>query len=82
MLLLTACYEAALEELKGVRDFAPRESSVHFLMGKIYKQLGNIDKAMMHFTTALDLDPKGSNPIKLAIDKLDKYDGDEDVDEL
>lgn len=77
-----SCYEAALEELKAVRDFAPSESSVHFLMGKIYKQLGNIEKAMMHFTTALDLDPKGSNPIKLAIDKLDQYDGDEDVDEL
>ena len=36
---------------------------------------------MIHFTTALDLDPKDSNMIKLSIDKLDSSDVDED-DEL
>uniref|UniRef100_A0A7S2RLV0 Uncharacterized protein n=1 Tax=Mucochytrium quahogii TaxID=96639 RepID=A0A7S2RLV0_9STRA len=74
------CYEAALEELEAVRNFAPRESSVHFLMGKICKQLDKKDEAMLHFTTALDLDPKDSNLIKLAIDKLDTPDMDETDD--
>ena len=46
------CYEAALEELQSVRDYAPREASVYFIMGKIYKLLGRRDEAMSHFTTA------------------------------
>lgn len=75
---------------------------MHFLMGKICKQLGTLsfilffrsrmsveifinigrrDEAMIHFTTALDLDPKDSNMIKLSIDKLDSSDVDEN-DEL
>jgi len=76
------CYEAALDELQSVRDSAPREASVHFLMGKICKQIGQREQAMIHFTTALDLDPKDANMIKLSIDKLDNSDIDDDDDEL
>jgi anaphase-promoting complex subunit 3 len=59
-----------LEVLNDVKDFAPREASVHFLMGKIYKKLGNVNEAMRHFTTTLDLNPKDKNVVKAAIDKL------------
>jgi anaphase-promoting complex subunit 3 len=63
-----------------VRNYAPREASVHFLIGKICKQLGRKSDAMLHLTTALDLDPKDSNMIKSAIDKLDVPDIDEEDD--
>eukprot|EP00047_Mylnosiga_fluctuans_P018565 m.72423 g.72423 ORF g.72423 m.72423 type:complete len:236 (-) comp7679_c0_seq6:166-873(-) len=50
----------ALAVLQRLRQIAPRESSVYFLMGKIYKKLGQSDKAAMHFAWAMDLDPRGS----------------------
>ncbi|KAJ1461799.1 hypothetical protein M885DRAFT_506926 [Pelagophyceae sp. CCMP2097] len=67
-------YEEALEELQAVADHAPREASVHFLLGKVCKKLGRLDAAMMHFTYALDLDPKDNNLIKSAIDRLEDVD--------
>jgi anaphase-promoting complex subunit 3 len=63
--------EAALEELKAVRDRAPREASVHMLMGQLYERLKDKDNAMIHYTTALDLKPQeGGNIVKSAIDRL------------
>lgn len=69
----------ALQELEYVRDSAPREPSVYFAMGKICKTLGWIEEALRNFITALDLDPKDSNLIKAAMDRLDDPDIDEDV---
>ena len=71
--------EDALEQFTAVRDFVPREASVHFKMGQVCKQLGRIDDAMKHFTTALDLDPKDSNLIKAALDKLHEIDDHDDT---
>ena len=71
-------YEDALAELRAVSDHAPREASVHFLMGKVCKKLGRLDNAMMHFTFALDLEPKDNNLIKSAIDRLEEPDVSED----
>ena len=53
-------YSEALEELRCVNDYAPREASVNFLMGKISKQMGDIDSALAYFNSALDLDTKDS----------------------
>lgn len=63
-------YQEALELLEQVRDFAPREASVHFLMGKVCKRLHRVNDAILHFTTTLDLNPKDKNVVKSAIDKL------------
>ena len=63
--------EEALQQLRIVRDYVPRESSVRFLMGKVCKQLNRTDEAMRHFLTALDLNPKDANQIKAQLDKLD-----------
>mmetsp|Transcript_4931 Transcript_4931/g.5923 ORF Transcript_4931/g.5923 Transcript_4931/m.5923 type:complete len:283 (-) Transcript_4931:372-1220(-) len=71
--------EEALEELKVVRDAAPREASVHFAMGRVLKRVGRPEQAMKCFLTALDLDPKENNLIKAAMDKLDEPDIDEEV---
>ena len=71
--------EEALEQFTAVRDFVPGEASVHIKMGEVCKQLGKIDEAMKHFTTALDLDPKDSNLIKAALDKLNEMDDHDDT---
>ena len=63
-------YDEALDELEALKCFAPKESSVYFLMGQIYKRTGDVLKSMSHLNVALDLDPKGGNFIKAALDKL------------
>ena len=45
----------ALEELEELKQIVPKESVVFYLIGKIHKQLGNIDLALMHFSWATDL---------------------------
>jgi anaphase-promoting complex subunit 3 len=56
--------------LEALREFAPKEAPVYFLMGKIYKKLKQLDKALFFLTTALDLDAKNANYIKSVIEKL------------
>lgn len=65
-------YEDALKELEYLNEVAPRESSVFFLMGRIYKRLNMPEQAMHHFCIALDLKPSTAdvNLIKSAIEKL------------
>ena len=50
--------EKALVELRVLKDMAPDEANVHFLLGKVYKQLRQKGSAIRHFTLALNLDPK------------------------
>ncbi len=50
-----------LENLKRGRKWFDR---------KIYKKLGDINKALQFFTKALDLDPKDTNMVKSLIDKI------------
>ncbi|RMZ84625.1 hypothetical protein DV737_g1192, partial [Chaetothyriales sp. CBS 132003] len=55
----------ALEELTILRDMAPEEANVWFLMGRLYKATRQKGEAVRAFTMALNLDPKsmtyGSN---------------------
>uniref|UniRef100_A0A8P4K5I3 Cell division cycle protein 27 homolog n=1 Tax=Dicentrarchus labrax TaxID=13489 RepID=A0A8P4K5I3_DICLA len=63
-------YKAALQELEELKQIVPKESLVYFLIGKVYKKLGQTHLALMNFSWAMDLDPKGANnQIKEAIDK-------------
>lgn len=62
----------ALKELEELKQLAPKEASLYFLMGRIYKKLGQADKAMIHFTWAMNLDPRGSNNL-LANDQMESY---------
>jgi len=39
----------------------PKEAPIHILIGKIYKKLGDVTKALQFFNKALDLDPKDTN---------------------
>jgi len=50
--------EAAQKELEILKNLAPDEATVHFLLGKLYKSLGDNGSAIRHYTIALNLDPK------------------------
>lgn len=54
-------HQLALQELEELKQIVPKESAVYYLIGKINKKLGNVDSALMHFSWASDLDPKGAN---------------------
>ncbi|KAI0228359.1 cell division cycle 27 [Lamellibrachia satsuma] len=70
-------HKEALKELEELKEIVPKESLVYFLIGKVHKKLGNTHLALMNFSWAMDLDPKGANnQIKEAIDK--RYVNDED----
>lgn len=61
--------DKALEELEKLKDLVPKESLVYYLLGKVHNKLGNSHLALMHFSWATDLDPKGtSGHIKEAFD--------------
>ncbi len=51
-------YDQALAELEVLKDIAPDEANVHFLLGRVYKVLRQKGEALKYFTTALNLDPK------------------------
>merc|ERR1719228_1317024 len=62
-------YQEALDELLELKQIVPKESPVYFLIGKVHNKLGNTHLALMHFSWAMDLDPKGANSqIKDALD--------------
>uniref|UniRef100_A0A6N2KM46 Uncharacterized protein n=1 Tax=Salix viminalis TaxID=40686 RepID=A0A6N2KM46_SALVM len=72
ILMSLESFDEALEVLEELREYAPRESSVYALMGKIYKRRNMHEKAMLHFGLALDLKPSATDvaTIKAAIEKL------------
>lgn len=53
--------DEALEVLEELKEYAPRESSIHALMGTIYKRQNMHEKAMLHFGLALDLKPSATD---------------------
>lgn len=51
----------AQKELLVLKDLAPDDARVHFLLGKLYKAQNDKSQAVRHFTQALSLDPKVSH---------------------
>lgn len=51
----------AQKELLVLKDLAPDDARVHFLLGKLYKAQNDKSQAVRHFTQALSLDPKVSD---------------------
>ncbi|KAL1875915.1 hypothetical protein VTK73DRAFT_9770 [Phialemonium thermophilum] len=73
-LLAIGQLQAAQRELMILKDLAPDEPRVHFLLGKLSKTLRDKKSAVRHFTIALSLDPKASQQIKEAIEGLEEDD--------
>ncbi|KAF4992865.1 hypothetical protein FDECE_13595 [Fusarium decemcellulare] len=70
-LLAVGQLEAAQKELMILKDLAPDEATVHFLLGKLYRSMGEKQLSVRHFTIALALDPKASQQIKEAIESFE-----------
>lgn len=67
----------------AVQEKAPKEASVYFQIGKIFRKLAKTDKALLYFSTALDLKPSTTDVgmIKSAIEKL-RISNDSDEEEM
>ncbi|MCJ1312818.1 anaphase-promoting complex subunit cdc27 [Agyrium rufum] len=63
--------DLALAELWVLKDLAPDEANVHFLLGKVLATVGRNSDAVKHYTMALHLDPKASQCIKEAMEQLE-----------
>ncbi|KAI5459938.1 hypothetical protein BGZ63DRAFT_425884 [Mariannaea sp. PMI_226] len=70
-LLAVGQLEAAQKELMILKDLAPDEATVHFLLGKLYRSMNEKQLSVRHFTIALALDPKESQRIKEAIESFE-----------
>ncbi|KAH9884473.1 tetratricopeptide [Xylariomycetidae sp. FL2044] len=77
-LLALGQLDEAQKELEILKNLAPDEATVHFLLGKLYKMLNDKGSAVRHFTIALNLDPKASQQIKEAIESLEDDDSFDD----
>ncbi|KAH7349878.1 hypothetical protein B0T11DRAFT_135420 [Plectosphaerella cucumerina] len=77
-LLAVGQLDAAQKELLILKDLAPDEASVHFLLGKMYVRNGDAQSATRHFTVAVALDPKASQQVKDAMESLEDEMGMED----
>lgn len=63
-------YDESLKILNELKEKIPKEAPIHILMGHIYKSKRELNKALHHYNTALDLDPKDLNMTKNAIEQL------------
>ncbi|KAG6066479.1 hypothetical protein E4U16_005676 [Claviceps sp. LM84 group G4] len=70
-LLTLGQVEAAQKELMVLKDLAPDEATVHFLLGTLYRNTNERQLAVRHFTIALALDPKAGPKIKEAIESFE-----------
>lgn len=66
-LLAVGQIDAAHKELMILKDLAPDEGTVHFLLGTLYRTVNDKASATKHFTIALALDPKVCIPLNVLV---------------
>lgn len=69
LLLSMGSYNSALVNFEKLVIMAPDEATVHFLLGQLYHIVGRKKDAIKEFTVAMNLDPKGNQLIKDALEK-------------
>uniref|UniRef100_A0A915BQ60 Cell division cycle protein 27 homolog n=1 Tax=Parascaris univalens TaxID=6257 RepID=A0A915BQ60_PARUN len=52
-------YERCKDELNELKLYAHDEAQVFFLLGRVYKKLGNTQMALLNFSWAAEMDPRG-----------------------
>lgn len=63
-------FKQSLQLFEVLKDLAPDEASVHFLLGQLYNLQDDKFQAIREFTIALNLDPKGNYLIREAMESL------------
>jgi anaphase-promoting complex subunit 3 len=66
--------EESLKELLILKDVAPDDPNIHFLLGRCYKKLRDRANAIRHLTIAMNLDPKSHGVIKEVMESIDQDD--------
>lgn len=66
--------EESLHELLFLKDAAPDDPNIHFLLGRCYKKLHDRANAIRHLTIAMNLDPKSHGVIKEVMESIDQED--------
>ncbi|EOA83360.1 uncharacterized protein SETTUDRAFT_155897 [Exserohilum turcica Et28A] len=66
--------QEALKELLYLKDAAPDDPNIHFLLGRCYKKLRDRSSAIRHLTIAMNLDPKSHGVIKEVMESIDQDD--------
>ncbi|KAM0792147.1 hypothetical protein ACM66B_004846 [Microbotryomycetes sp. NB124-2] len=61
-------YELAESDLIALRDRAPNEFNVHYLLGKLYKSLKRPTEMLKHFGLAQDIEPRMASLIREQIE--------------
>lgn len=59
LLFDTSRFEEALKELEELRTLAPDEANVFFLLGRVNRKLGKQHDALVAFSWASEIDPRG-----------------------
>lgn len=80
VLYLLGNQEDSIGELEELKYYAPKDASIYYLLGKMYRQLNIIDKAMDNLSQALDLEPKNPDQIKKALEDLKNNVDDDEED--
>ncbi|EHK47477.1 hypothetical protein TRIATDRAFT_52451 [Trichoderma atroviride IMI 206040] len=70
-LLLVGQIEEAQRELVILKDMAPDEGMVHYLLAQLHRSMNERQEAVRHYTIALALDPKAGPQIKEAIESFE-----------
>ncbi|KAK4705260.1 anaphase-promoting complex subunit 3, partial [Phenoliferia sp. Uapishka_3] len=79
MLISLKQYQLAESDLLALKDRAPNEFNVYFLLGKLYKMLDRKAEMLKYFSLAQDLEPRTAALIRETIQRDTK--GEMDVDE-
>ena len=66
--------EDSLKELLLLKDLAPDDPNIHFLLGRCYKKVRDRANAIRHLTIAMNLDPKSHGVIKEVMESIDQDD--------
>lgn len=70
LLFDTGHYERAKTELEELKVLSPDEAHVFFLLGRVNRKLGNTHMALLNFSWATEIDPRGEqNQSALTTDK-------------
>jgi anaphase-promoting complex subunit 3 len=64
----------SLKELLLLKDLAPDDPNIHFLLGRCYKKVRDRANAIRHLTIAMNLDPKSHGVIKEVMESIDQDD--------
>lgn len=62
---------ASLKDLLLLKDRAPDDANIHFLLGRCYKRIGERANAVRCLTIAMNLDPKSHGVVKEVLEGLE-----------